>query len=242
VKAVERWHSPRLERDVTMARWGTVGTPLLLFPTAGGDAEECERCRLIDALAPLLAAGRLKAYSCDSIAGRTWLEEWHSPQHRCRVQNQFDGYVYHELVPVIRQDCRSSDIGIITAGPSIGAFNAVASLCRHPDAFIAALGLSGTYDLTPWLHGQWHDDLYYSSPLHYLPGLGEGDQLGWLRRRFVLLALGGGRWEDPEQSWRMAGVLGAKGIPNRVDVWGPEWDHDWPTWREMLPRYLHAMV
>ena len=24
-------------------------------------------------------------------------------------------------------------------------------------------------------------------------------------------------------------VLGAKGIPNRVDDWGPEWHHDWPV-------------
>ncbi len=36
----------------------------------------------------------------------------------------------------------------------------------------------------------------------------------------------------------MARVLGAKGIPNRVDPWGPEWHHDWETWREMLPKYL----
>ena len=36
---------------------------------------------------------------------------------------------------------------------------------------------------------------------------------------------------EPGRSWRMAGVLGAKGIPNRVDPWGPEYDHDWPTWR-----------
>ena len=49
---------------------------------------------------------------------------------------------------------------------------------------------------------------------------------------------GEGRWEDPEQSWRMAHVLGSKGIPNRVDAWGKEFDHDWPTWRRMLPHYL----
>jgi len=40
------------------------------------------------------------------------------------------------------------------------------------------------------------------------------------------------------ESWRMAKVLGAKGIPNRVDSWGPSWHHDWVTWREMLPKYL----
>jgi esterase/lipase superfamily enzyme len=52
------------------------------------------------------------------------------------------------------------------------------------------------------------------------------------------MAFGQGRWEDPSESWRMASVLGAKGVPNRVDPWGTEFDHDWPTWRRMLPKYL----
>ena len=43
MKQVSRWWSPRLECDVTVARWGHWGTPVLLFPTAGGDAEEIER-------------------------------------------------------------------------------------------------------------------------------------------------------------------------------------------------------
>ena len=40
MKSVTRWNSPRVERETTLARWGMVGTPVLLFPTAGGDAEE----------------------------------------------------------------------------------------------------------------------------------------------------------------------------------------------------------
>jgi hypothetical protein len=37
-----------------------------------------------------------------------------------------------------------------------------------------------------------------------------------LRQRFVVLAYGQGRWENPDENWRMADMLGAKGIPNRV--------------------------
>jgi esterase/lipase superfamily enzyme len=74
--------------------------------------------------------------------------------------------------------------------------------------------------------------------MHFLPGLGDCHLLDALRRRFVLLATGSGRWESPGESWRMAGVLGAKGIPNRVDDWGPAVDHDWPAWLAMLPQYL----
>lgn len=236
------WHSAHLGQRVGIVRWGHFGTPVLLFPTAGGDAEECERCLVIQALAPLLEAGRIKVYSCDSVAGSAWMSRTGSGRHRSWVQNQFDRFVAEELAGAIRDDCRTPDIEIVTAGASIGAFNAVATLCRHPDVFRVAIGLSGTYDLTPWLDDDWNDDFYFSSPLHYLPGLGEGEQLSRLRTRFVLLATGEGRWETPAESWRLASVLGAQGVPNRVDAWGPAYDHDWPTWREMLPKYLGELA
>ena len=119
----------------------------------------------------------------------------------------------------------------------VGAFNAVASLCRHPDAFSLAIGMSGTYDLSRFLHGHFDQDFYFSSPLHFLPGL-EGPLLSKLRERLILLPSGEGEYEDIGESWRMAAVLGDKSIPNRVDPWGADYRHDWDTWRAMLPQYL----
>jgi esterase/lipase superfamily enzyme len=40
----------------------------------------------------------------------------------------------------------------------------------------------------------------------------------------------------------MAHILGSKKIPDRVDPWGHEWDHDWPTWRAQLPNYLAKLT
>lgn len=234
------WWSGRLGRDAALVRWGHWGVPVLLFPTAGGDAEECERMGLVGALGGLIEAGRIKVYSLDSVAGRAWLER-QDPGWCSDLQNRFDAFVYHEVVPAIRADCRDGSVEVIAAGASIGAFNAVASLCRHPDVFRLAIGLSGTYDLEPWLHGAWNDDFYFASPLHFLPGL-DGPQLAALRRRFVLLATGEGDWENPGQSWRLADALGAQGVPNRVDSWGPRYPHEWGTWCEMLPKYLGEMA
>jgi len=237
-----RWYTHRLYQEVRLSRWGHYGRPVLLFPTAGGDSEECERFQLIQSLEPLIAAGHIKVFSVDSIAGAAWTAGHHHPLHCAWLQNQFDSFIYSEVVPAIRADCRSADIEIVTAGASVGAFNAVASLCRHPDVFSHAIGMSGTYDLSNWLHGEWSDDFYFSSPLHYLPDLGEGEQLQRLRSRSVVLATGEGRWEAPGETWKMAHILGTKGISNRVDLWGPDWDHAWPTWRQMLPQYLHEML
>jgi esterase/lipase superfamily enzyme len=241
-KESSTWHSERLGRELKLARWGEIGRPVLVFPTAGGDAEEIERFLLLKVLAPMLEAGKIKVYSVDSVAGRAWLSEDNSTVNAARVQNQFDACIYHEVVPAIRQDCRSPDAEIITAGASIGAFNALAVLCRHPDVFSHAICMSGTYDLTRFLRGPKTDEYHYVSPLDFLPRLPDGDHLQTLRRRFALLAFGGGRWEDPAQSWRVADALGKRGVANRVDAWGQEYDHDWQTWREMLPKYLNELL
>jgi esterase/lipase superfamily enzyme len=237
----ERWYSGRLQQDITVMRWGAVGTPVLVFPSAGGDAGEIERHGLVDACGPLLADGRVKLYSVDSVAGQAMVTKAGSAEHRIWLLNQFHECVRREVVPAIHADSGGQAIDVITAGASIGAFNAVAVLCRYPDVFGAAIGMSGSYRIERFYDEAWSQDLYYSAPLQFVPGL-EGAQLDRLRQRWVVLASGEGEWEDIGESWRIAEVLGAKGIPNRVDNWGPQWDHQWPTWRQMLPQYLRELT
>lgn len=239
-KIVARWRSERLERDVTLVRWGTIGQPVLIFPTAGGDAEEIERFLMLQVLAPLLDAGKIKVYSCDSVAGMALLTRERSARHQMWLQNQFHQYVRHEVAPAMRADCKSPDLELWAAGASIGAFHAVAAVCRFPDVFTRALAMSGTYDLRRFYEagpGDFTDEFWVSSPLHFVPTLA-GRHLDVLRSRFILLPSGEGRAEDISESWRLAGVLGKQGIPNRVDSWGPDWHHDWVTWRKMLPQIL----
>lgn len=236
------WETGRLPETARVVRYGHFGTPLLLFPTAGGDYEEAERFQLIGAIGGLIEAGRVKVYSIDSVAGKHWLRGTESPEFCSKVQNEYAEFVYQEVAPLIRRDCASPGIEIITAGSSIGAFNAVATVCRHPDVFRVAIGMSGTYDISKYLNGRMNLDFHFSSPLHYLPGLDEGPQLAHLRQRFIVLPTGQGQWEDVGESWRLANLLGQKGVPNRVDLWGREWDHNWITWRAMLPKYLEEFA
>jgi esterase/lipase superfamily enzyme len=241
VKAVQRWFSDRLKQEIAVARWGTFGRPVLVFPSAGGDAEEIERFGLIDACGPLLAEGLVKVYSVDSVAGRAMIAKTSPPGHRLWLLNQFHECIRWEVVPAIHADLGGQPMDVITSGASIGAFNAVAALCRYPDVFSAAIGMSGSYQIDRFYEGAWTQDLFFAAPLQFLPGL-EGPRLDRLRQRFALLASGAGDWENVGESWRLAEVLGAKGIPNRVDDWGPEWKHDWPTWHRMLPQYLRELT
>jgi esterase/lipase superfamily enzyme len=241
MKTIERWFSDRLQEEISVARWGTYGRPVLILPSAGGDAEEIERNGLVDACGQLLAEGRVKLYSVDSVAGQAMMTKKGSPEHRLWLLNQFHECVRREVVPAIHADLSGQDMNVIAGGASIGAFNAVAVLCRYPDVFSAAIGMSGSYRVERFYDEAWSQDLYLSAPLQFLPGL-DGSQLELLRQRFVILASGEGQWENVGDTWKMAAALGAKGIPNRVDNWGTEWDHEWTTWRAMLPQYLTELT
>jgi esterase/lipase superfamily enzyme len=233
-----QWHSSRLQCNTTLCRWGHSGQPVLVFPTAGGDAEEVERFKMIYVLEPLLAAGRIKIYSCDSVAGRVWFNKEGSPEHRMWMTHQFHQYVKHEVAPAIRMDCKSPDIDIWVAGASIGAFHAAAVTCRFPDIFSRALAMSGTFDLLRFIERPDPTEYFFvSSPLHFVPTLA-GRHLDMLRRRHIHIASGEGKWEAINESFRLGQTLGAKGIPNWVDSWGKDYDHDWTTWRAMMPKYL----
>jgi esterase/lipase superfamily enzyme len=193
---------------------------------------------MLKVLDPLVSAGKVKIYSCDSVAGQAMMDRNASPAQKMWMMNQFHQYIKHEVVPAIRTDCNNPEVAVWSAGASIGAFHAAAMVCRFPDLFHRGICMSGTYDLMRFLGAKEPTaDFFVSSPVHFVPTL-EGMHLDLLRQRMLLIASGEGRYEDISESWNLAKILGRKGIPNWVDSWGPEVHHDWMTWREMLPKYL----
>ncbi len=164
MKVTERWFSSRLQQDIGIARWGHYGVPVLVFPTAGGDAEEIERHHLVSACAELIDSGRVKLYSCDSVAGRAMVSKIGPPSYRLALLNRFHDCIRHEVVPAIYTDL-DREQPIIATGASIGAFNALAMVCRFPDVFGTAIGMSGTYRVERFFDGRVH-----RRPLLFLAG------------------------------------------------------------------------
>jgi esterase/lipase superfamily enzyme len=236
------WQSARVSSTVArMARWGHYGTPVLLFPTAGGDFEEVERFGLIGAVKELIESGRIKVFSVDGLAARAWLRGTLPQSGLVREQRTFEEFVYEEVAPLIRKDCQNDAAEIVTAGAALGGFMAVAMLCRHPNVFRGALCMSGLLDVTRFLKDEpATSELESVSPLHYLPHLPEGSGLAAIRRRYVEVASGEGLFEQPEQSRQLAQALGQRNVPHQLDLWGPNYPHAWPTWRAMLKKYLAA--
>ena len=237
------WYSPHLGRELTLVRWGHYGQPLVLFPTAGGDAEECERMWMIRALSPLIEAGRLKVYSPDHIAGWHWIDDSVSPARKVAVQQAYNRFIAEELTRAIRLDCGGYTEPLLAAGYSLGGFQAFAATLRHPEHFRGAICLSSPYDLSGWVEGGPHPpDFHYTSPLHFLPTLEDRELLDRLSRVRLFLVHGRGRYEKPWRAWPVADLLGRKGIPNRVDLWDESHDHDWVAWRDQLPFYLDHLT
>ncbi len=237
-RAIHRWYSPHLNKDMEIAVYGHYGFALLMFPTAAADFLEYERFGMIESLTPFIDAGKLKAFSVNSINNESWLNDHVPPPDRAIRHQQYNQYIVEEVVPFIRS-MTSNETPIVTTGASFGALHAANMLFRRPDVFEGTIAMSGTYDLKSYTKGYYDDNCYFNSPVDYLPNLTDEYYVSRLRAKHHIYILSGqGAWEAPERSLQLASILEAKGIPHVLDLWGHDVPHDWPTWRNMLPHVL----
>jgi esterase/lipase superfamily enzyme len=235
---ITSWYSPRLEKEMPIAVYGNYGFALLLVPTAAADYLEYERFQLIDALKPYIDAGKIKVFSIDSINNESWLNNDILPKHKAIRQNQFNHYVFDEVIPFIKTHT-SQETPVITCGASFGALHSMNLFLKRPDIINGVIAMSGVYDLTEYTKGYFDDDVYFNSPQHYMPNLSDDGILTQIRQSsHIHIFSGSGPYEDPDAAMRFSDVLYSKGINYELDIWGPQWKHDWDTWRYVLPLYI----
>jgi esterase/lipase superfamily enzyme len=112
---------------------------------------------------------------------------------------------------------------------------------KKPDLINGTISMSGVYDLTEYTKGYWDEQVYYNSPIHYMPNLTDAWYLDKIRAsRHIHIYTGSGSYEDPEANRRFSQVLWDKGIGHDLDIWGADINHDWPTWRAMLPYIINT--
>lgn len=231
------WYSPALDREMPVAMYGHYGFALLLVPTAAADYLEYERFQMMESLAPLIDSGKMKVFSVNSINKESWLNNEMHPPHKGIRHNQFNEYIFNEVVPYIKSKT-SDDTPIIISGASFGALHSMNLFLKRPDLINGVIAMSGVYDLTEYSKGHYDDQVYFNSPIHYIPNLTDDWYLGKIRSGKIIIATGSGAYEDPEANRRFSGVLNDKGIPHELDIWGEDITHDWPTWRKMLPHFI----
>ncbi len=239
-RLIDSWHSPALGKPMEIVTYGHYGFPLLLFPTAAADYLEYERFHVIDSITGFIEAGKVKVFSINSINREGWLKRDLHPAQRAERQAAYNAYLTDEIAPYIWNSCQSR-LGIITCGASLGAYHCANQLFRRPDIFDGMIAMSGNYNIRSFADGYNDDNVYFNSPLDYLPSLNDDRYLPLLRQKTHIHILSGqGSYENPEGSRQLAAILTAKGIPHELDLWGYDMPHDWPTWRAMLKHYLGA--
>lgn len=232
------WYSPRLQKEMPIAVYGNYGFALLLVPTAAADYLEYERFGLIDALQPFIDGGKVKVFSINSINNESWMNNEMDPKHKIIRHQQFNSYVYEEVIPFIKTHT-SYQTPVIICGASFGALHSMNLFLKRPDLIAGVIAMSGVYDLTEYTKGYYDEDVYFNSPQHYMPNLNDHALLEEIRNASHLhIFSGSGEYEDPNASRSFAGILYSKGINYELDIWGSEWKHDWETWRKVLPHYL----
>jgi esterase/lipase superfamily enzyme len=234
----------RVELDGVLA-YGHYGRPVLVFPAQEGKRWEWEEHGMVDAIAGLIDAGRVKLYCVDSWDSASWHDDWLPLEERARRHGTYESWLLEHVAPTIHADCGGFQ-PIATTGVSMGAYHAANLALRRADLFPLALCLSGIYDIGAVGWGARGEAFYFNNPADYVANLG-GDHLEWLRAHVhLLLVVGRGAWEDStgslEQTRRFAALLAEQGIPHRLDVWGEDAAHDWPAWRAQIAHHLARLA
>ena len=238
---VELW-APGIEAHGVLLAYSHWGRPLLVFPSEGGWTWEYETGGMVDAITPLIAAGRLKLCCVDFFEEASWSNAAAPLEERARAHGRYEARILEQLVPWIHGDCGAQEI--VATGCSLGAYHAANFALKRADLFPLALCLSGSYDPANWRHAWGHrgDETYFNSPIDYVANL-QGDHLEWLRSRVsLLLVCGQGMWEDTtgalDSTQRFAERLRDKDIRHELDLWGHDVPHDWPSWRAQIAHHL----
>src|SRR5260370_22905398 len=92
-----------------------------MVATAAADYLEYERFYLVVRIRPIIDAGRILAYSVNSVNRWSLLNEEMPPKLKAELLTRYDRYITDEVLPLIRNE-NGEDARPITTGASLGAF------------------------------------------------------------------------------------------------------------------------
>jgi esterase/lipase superfamily enzyme len=230
-----RWRSSQLGRDMELLQFGHAGDAYIVFPTSLGKFFEYEDRGMITALADKIEGGNLQLFCISTTDDETFYGKHLHPRVRIDRYLAWEQYLIEELVPFAASSSGRPAIGV--TGCSFGAYHAFVMALRHPDIFTACVTMGGAFNLERFLDGYRDQDAYLLCPPWFLPGLADSWFLDRHRRNKWVLVTGERDIcrADTEQA---AALLGSKGIPHSLHVWGNGSEHDWPEWRRMASAYI----
>lgn len=238
-----KFWSQSLNQDMELKVYGQAGKPVIVFPAQGGRFFEFEDFGMIEAVNWFIEQGLYQFYTVDSIDGQSWANWPASPGDRARRHQHYDEYITMEVVPFIKERVGQDQL-FLSTGVSMGGYHSANFFFRHPDIFDSLISLSGLFQLSMFIGDYVDENVYFNSPLLYLPGLNDPWYLEKYRRSHIIICSGQGPWEDKmvDDILVLQNILQEKKVPAWIDLWGNDVNHDWPWWRKQLPYFLSKLT
>ncbi|MHC4450950.1 MAG: alpha/beta hydrolase-fold protein [Planctomycetota bacterium] len=223
-----------LERPVEYLWFGHSGRPLVTFPTASGRYWENEDFHLVNCVKDKIERGELQVCCIDAYSDDTWNNSAIHPAERVARHDRIDAMWAEALFPMVAARAGRGDT--IVYGASMGGFHAVNFAARHPEQVGRCIAFSGMFDTRRLLDGHWDEQAYFHCPTCYVPNM---DDEWCARMRTVEWVLATGETDSIVHETReFSDILRHKEIPVHSEIWPGVFGHDWPYWREHLPRFV----
>ena len=229
------WDSPILGRRMEMLWFGHAGKPMIWFPTSAGRFYQNEDFGLVGAVGDLVESGAIQICCVDSVDNESFYAKDRHPAERIRRHDQYDHYLANEVVPFARSkgaDRRPDrDPGSVVrrlprdqlrAPPSraLRQDGGVLGQVRHP---LVPGRLLGRALLLPLPDRQRAE---------------HGPEWAWKLSSMDICIVTGETDNILEGSKQLIGILSAKGIRHRGDIWAAPYGHDWPWWKVQIRSYV----
>lgn len=230
------WVSRCTASEMVVERYGDRGRPMVYVPTSEGDHHEFERRGTHSAVRPWIADGRLQFFAIDGWGPKSWFDDRIEPAERVRRYAAFERYTVDELLPWVTCVTGRSDLAACGAG--YGAMVCANWILKPPGPVTLACSLGGRFGMWHRLDG-YHDlDVYFHTPLEYLPRLADPQILGAIRATSGIELCT--RIGDPafDESERLRRALHDRGIPHRWSVEPSRADAPDPWWHQPLRAFL----
>ena len=232
-----RWHSPALDRDMSLLVFGHAGARVLVFPTSLGTCREWPDRRMHEVLGEHISSRAGSSSSAwTRCTGESWYGEHLHPGARAWRHLQYDRYLLDEVLPFTawpeRQPVPHHHRGELRGVPR--------GLLRLPPS---GPGQPDHRHERPVRHQAADRRLLRrttstaANPSDFIRHEHDPGRLDALRRQDIILAIGR---DDPaceDNRGALGRRSGSKGIGNALRIWDG-WAHDWPYWERMIRQYI----
>nr|WP_246674484.1 hypothetical protein [Mesorhizobium sp. B4-1-3] len=193
-------HARNLGRDMEYKRYGHAGRPVVVFPTSQGRFYQFEDSGGVAALGEFIDTGRIQLFTLDGIDTESFFDKHADAAHRIARHEAYFRYVREEALPELQAVAAKSNGGRtlkpLFCGCSMGGYHSSNFVFRFPELASGVISLSGVYSARDFFGRALEGNIYFNSPLDYLPGIVDQKLLGRLRALRLIFCCGQGAWEE----------------------------------------------